>query len=256
MTHTKHNLTLNNICCINKYSELLRLSSFSYEHLNLTAVEIENVFFNRHLLKMHGVNKAGIYVWITPDGRVYVGRSINLYARVRSYFHNVPKYKGVSLIRNYLNKHGFVSMRLILYLFSTYTFNDLVRAEQAFLDFIKPSLNLDKHATTSRFNQPMESKIYEHFKKKRSRPILVFDATTNDLLWTFDTKKDCIRLMKIHYSTLNTCIATNKMYLNYFRFKYSINSNLDAVVKGLENFLKLVQKKRKTINYKTRNKKF
>lgn len=49
---------------------------------------------------------------------------------------------------------------------------------------------------------------------------------------------------------------TNKMYLNYFRFKYSINSNLDAVVKSLENFLKLVQKKRKTINYKTRNTKF
>nr|YP_010437014.1 hypothetical protein NQY40_mgp02 [Ulva meridionalis]UTA96488.1 hypothetical protein [Ulva meridionalis]UTA96548.1 hypothetical protein [Ulva meridionalis]UTA96606.1 hypothetical protein [Ulva meridionalis]UTA96658.1 hypothetical protein [Ulva meridionalis]UTA96710.1 hypothetical protein [Ulva meridionalis] len=90
--------------------------SIPYEQYNLTPIEILNVDNNRNQLKFHGYKRAGIYVWLTPNEKIYVGRSINLYARVRSYFYRIPKYKGASLIRNYLNKHGFNGMRLILFL--------------------------------------------------------------------------------------------------------------------------------------------
>jgi hypothetical protein len=67
--------------------------------------EITDVKNNRHLLKTHGCFATGIYVWLTPGGKMYVGLLcyINLYERVRSYFYKTPKYKGISLIRNYFN---------------------------------------------------------------------------------------------------------------------------------------------------------
>lgn len=61
-------------------------------------IEITDVKNNRNLLKAYGYKKAGIFVWLTPVGKMYVGRSINLYERIRSYFYKTPKYKGVSLI--------------------------------------------------------------------------------------------------------------------------------------------------------------
>lgn len=93
---------------------------------------------------------------------MYVGRSIHLYARIRSYFYKTSKYKGVSLIRNYFNKHGFDSVRLIIFMLpKKYTFNKLVNAGQGFLDCFKPSLNLDSKATPSRYNAPMGSQTYK-----------------------------------------------------------------------------------------------
>ena len=151
----------------NLTTQLLKLSSdlhkspFSipYEQYNLTPIKIVDIYHNRHQLKVHGHKRAGIYLWLTPNPfvcfatkekglkgfkKMYVGRSINLYARVRSYFYRIPKYKGASLIRNYLNKYGFNGVDLILFILpKKYTFNELVNVEQAFLDFFKPALNLD-----------------------------------------------------------------------------------------------------------------
>ena len=152
---------------------------------------------------------------------MYVGRSIHLYARIRSYFYKTSKYKGVSLIRNYFNKHGFDSVRLIIFMLpKKYTFNKLVNAGQGFLDFFKPSLNLDSKATPSRYNAPMGSQTYKQCVKQRSHYIAVFDRTTNQLLWVFQSKQQCTTLMGIHHSTLTKCINTNTAYLG--RFKFSI----------------------------------
>jgi len=105
------------------------LLSFPYEQYNLTPIEIVDIQNNRNQLKINSYKRAGIYLWLAPNEKMYVGRSINLYARVRSYFYRISKYKGVSLIRNYLNKHGFNSVRLVLFILpKKYTFNELVRA--------------------------------------------------------------------------------------------------------------------------------
>jgi hypothetical protein len=231
------------------------LGQFPYKDLNLTPIEITDIKSNRSLLKIHGYKKAGIYVWLMPDKQLYVGRSINLYARIQSYFYRIPKYKGVSKVRNYLNKYGFSSVRLILFIFrEKHTFNELVNAEQTFLDFLKPTLNLDSRATPSRYNQVMQSQTYEKFLKNRSHSVAVFDSITNELLWVFETKQFCIKAMNIHHSTLNKCVNTKATYLNNFRF--SVTDKTNGPYKNLNNFLDLVKEKRKQFkSYKHRNKK-
>lgn len=80
-----------------KLSSDLHKSPFSipYEQYNLTPIKIVDIYYNRHKLKVHGHKRAGIYLWLTPNPKRFkkmsVGRSINLYARVRSYFYRIPK---------------------------------------------------------------------------------------------------------------------------------------------------------------------
>jgi hypothetical protein len=136
---------------------------------------------------------------LTPVGKMYVGRSINLYERIRSYFYKTPKYKGVSLIRNYFNKHGFSQVRLFLSLFRPcvllvhcqYNFNELVNTEQAFLDFFKPALNLDKKATPTRYNAPMSRETWEQFIKQLCHPIAV-SFPTAQLLWVLNRNNNVL----------------------------------------------------------------
>lgn len=241
----------------------LFFDAFPKKH-NLTPIKITDVKNNRNLLKTYGYKKAGIYVWLTPDGKMYVGRSINLYERVRSYFYKTPKYKGVSLIRNYFNKYGFAKTCLILFLLpNEYAFNELVTlafarakgAEQAFLDFLKPTLNLDKKATPTRYNGPMPSETYDQFIKQRSHSVAGFSTNKNQLLWVFKSKQECTTLMGLSHSTLNTCINTNKTYLKSFKFSI-LNNSASPALKNLTIFLDLVKQKCKLFeSYKHRNKK-
>jgi hypothetical protein len=64
-----------------------------YKHFSLTPIEIIDIKNNKYLLKIHGYKKAKVYVWlfIFKDNQMYVGRSVNLYARIRSYFYRIPK---------------------------------------------------------------------------------------------------------------------------------------------------------------------
>jgi len=139
--------------------------------------------------------------------------------------------------------------------------------EQAFLDFFKPGLNLDSKATPSRYNAPMKSKTYKQFVKQRSHSIAVFNKTTNQLLWIFESKQQCTTLMGIHHSTLIKCINTNTTYLNSFKFSVISSNNLLLQEEEKEKpdflkaqnitiFLNLVKQKRKQFeSYKYRNKK-
>lgn len=164
--------------------------------------------------------------------------------------------KGVSLIRNYFNKYGFAKTCLILFLLpNKYDFNELVIAEQAFLDFLKPTLNLDKKATPTRYNAPMSDKTYKQFIKQRSHSIAVFSTNKSQLLWIFKSKQECTILMGISHSTLNTCINTNKTYLKSFKLSI-LNNGACPAIKSLTIFLNLVKQKRKLFeSYKHRNKK-
>lgn len=230
---------------------------FPYKNYNLTLIQIGNVTNNKPLLKTHGYKKAGIYCWLTHD-KMYVGRSINLYSRVRSYSHSTPRNKGIRLIRRYLNKYGLESMRLILFVLpDQYTFNQLVYTEQAFLDYFKPNLNIDKKATSSRYNSVMSNQTYKNFIAKRSHCIDVWDATSGQLLWSFDSKTHCTNKMRIHHTTLNKCIAKNAIYLESFIFSSSdYYNNKHTIIKDINHFLSLVQQKRKQFQlYKLRNKK-
>lgn len=197
-----------------------RVLAFPYKQFNVAApIEITHVKDSRHLLKYHGLKSSGVYVWVTPKGAIYVGRSINLYTRVRSYFYRTPKQKGVSLIRRYLNKYGFDTVDLILFILQpSAEFNTLVKMEQAFLDYLKPELNLDKIPTPSRYNAPMSDPTYRVFRQNRSHTISVTN-TSGQLLCMFESKTDCVNWMRIHHSTLNRLLNTDQKYLNSFLFR-------------------------------------
>lgn len=229
------------------HNEFMRLAAVPYGYLNLSYFDV-NPSWNRKYLRSMSFGKAGIYAWISPCGRAYIGRSINLYSRVRSYYHATPKSKGISLIRNYLNAHGFKHMHLALYLVpQNFNFNQLVALEQAFFDCVKPSLNLDKHATTTKYNAPMGVKTYEQFKAKRSIAVKVYVKNSKgglNLLMSFKDKQTCMRTMRIHHTTLNRLLASGELYLNTFFLSVN-NSEPESKVYDLKKLLKLLAKARK-----------
>ena len=236
----------------------LNMGFINFEkQFKLRRIEISNLKKNNRIyIKSVSENKAGIYIWLTPLNKIYIGRSINLYARIRSYYHSTPKQKGISLIRRYLKKYGFDNMRLILFIVSkkhVHILNDLVNIEQSFLDYFKPDLNLTKIATPT-INDPKYRFTYATFVKQRSHSIAVLDMTSKQLLWVFDSKHSCIKSMQLHHSTLNKCIAFKKHYLSHFYFQLNSNFAKKPAFKNLKVFLDLVKLKRKQCT-KSRNKK-
>lgn len=81
---------------------------------------------------------------------MYVGHSINLYNRISSYFMpSILKTKARRVLR-YLNKYGFSSIKLTIYIMSeNSSLEEVVGLEQHFIDTLKPNLNVDLVASSS-----------------------------------------------------------------------------------------------------------
>lgn len=222
-----------------------------------TYIEIFDPLNNRQKMKKVSQNKAGAYVWVSYNNErlsTYVGRSINLFNRVRSYFY--PSYLCFNTrVYRYFNKHGFNNTKLIIFTMQNYDFNCLVRLEQTLMDVIKPNLNIELVANTTRFDGPMPVSTWNDFIKKRSIAIHVYDVNKHVLLYTFANKENTY-IMKIHHKTLNDCLKHNKPYLNNYLFRLAKNNEHEQPYYDLNTFLKDVQVKRKMhINFKERNKK-
>lgn len=99
---------------------------------------------NRKSFREFSKGRCGVYVWQAAKGNTYVGRSTNLYTRIRSYFlPSVLKRKDQRVIF-FFNKHGFKGVVLhILRLPSCTSIETLINLEQEVLDEIKPRLNVE-----------------------------------------------------------------------------------------------------------------
>ena len=198
---------------------------------------------NRRLFKSFSEKQRGVYIWQAPQNNLYVGRSTNLYIRIRSYFlPSVLKRKDQRVIF-YFNKHGFDGVLLhILKSRSITSMEQLIDLEQTMLSHLKPNLNTELFARNARYAQSFGHS--EESKSKRSQPVMVFNKART-LLYRFKSKQDLFQKMHVNHKTLTQCLQQKKHYLNYFIFKIGI-PNIVPIYSNINDFLDLVDTKHST----------
>lgn len=232
----------------------LQVNFMTYASVNLKALsallqckgfDLEGATFvdpaeNRNPFREFSKGRCGVYVWQAAKGNTYVGRSTNLYTRIRSYFlPSVLKRKDQRVIF-FFNKHGFKGVVLhILRLPSCTSIETLINLEQEVLDEIKPRLNVEPFARSTRYAQPFGHS--EQSKHRRSKPVYVYDKH-GALLLVFKSKQDTLKSMRIHHVSLTKCMQFNYVYLNYFVL--GAHSGETPMYAHLDDFLTLVTTKR------------
>jgi hypothetical protein len=208
-----------------------------------TKILIEDPYNNRDIVLKITKGQKGVYIWETLDGKnIYVGHSINLYNRISSYFMPSILKTKAGRVLIYLNKHGFSSLKLTVFLMHTDTsLNKIIALEQQFIDSLNPNLNLDLIATSSGYHEPMPIEIREKLGKLKGIPVYFYKADDLTLLYVFDSKQYMYNKINIHHNTLDSCINTGSLYLDTFFL--SLDKLEETTYDGLldpEDLIKLV----------------
>lgn len=181
-------------------------------------------FNNRDVILKVAKNQKGIYLWESLDGKhKYVGHSINLYNRISSYFMpSILKTKARRVLR-YLNKYGFIHMKLTIFIMEENSnLEQVIEMEQYFIDYLKPNLNVDLVASSSGYHQPMSQDIRNKLRKLRGTPVYIYKAIDFTLLYIFESKQHMYDSVNIHHNTLNDCIGNGNIYLDTFFFSLDL----------------------------------
>jgi len=181
-------------------------------------VIVENPYENRDTILKVTKKQKGVYIWETLDSKnMYVGHSINLYNRISSYFMpSILNTKARKVLRH-LNKHGFNDIKLTIYIMNIQSsLDEIITLEQHFIDTLKPSLNVNLVASTSRYHEPMTKEMRDRLRKQRGTPVYVYEAESLTLLHVFDSKQYMYNKISIHHKTLQDCLDTGTLYLDYF----------------------------------------
>lgn len=187
-------------------------------------------------------------MWQDKNGTIlYVGHSINLYNRVTFYFMaSILSTKARKVLR-YFNKHGFIGVDLIIYLVhDDCVVDDVIKLEQHFIDFFKPSLNVDPIARGSGYHSPMSEKMREKLRQQRGKAIYVYDNTFQ-LIYVFASKQQMYDCICIHHTTLDKCLSNGVLYLNLLWFSLDlIEESIETDLLTLQGFQKLVEETRQS----------
>lgn len=189
-----------------------------------TKILVDDPFNNRDIILKVTKKQKGVYVWESLEGmHLYVGHSINLYNRISSYFMpSILKTKARRVLR-YLNKHGFRSMKLTIYIMDiNSSLEDVVKLEQHFIDSLKPNLNVDLIASNSGYHEPMSQELREKLRKQRGITIYLYKSEDFTLLYTFESKQHLYDSIGIHHKTLNECLNSGTIYLDTFFFSLDL----------------------------------
>lgn len=164
---------------------------------------------------------------------------------------SILKTKARRVLR-YLNKHGFSNMKLTIYIMDEKSsLEQVVGLEQHFIDSLKPNLNVDLVASSSRYHEPMNPEIRERLRKQRGTPIFVYSADDFTLLYMFESKQYMYDSINIHHNTLNDCIASGTLYLNAFFFSLDlIEESSKTNLLSFDQIKSLVKDKRDVYNIK------
>lgn len=155
-------------------------------------------------------------------------------------------------VLSYLNKHGFTEINLTIYIvdYST-SLEELVKLEQHFIDTLNPNLNVDLVASSSGYHEPMSLEIREKLRKQRGIPIFVYNSNDFTLLYIFDSKQHMYNLINIHHKTLNDCLDSGLVYLNFFFFSLDqIEESSKTELLTLDEIKILVKEKRENYQIK------
>ena len=146
--------------------------------LNNLLTKIEVVYSNADIMKSQIVkdnkNKSGIYLWTNIiSGKTYVGSSINLSQRFKSYFtysHISDPKRSNSLIHRALIKYGYSNFQLEILEYCETTLCQ--QLEQHYIDLLQPEYNILKIAGSSKGFKHTEKalkKIQEFLKKHNAK---------------------------------------------------------------------------------------
>jgi len=179
---------------------------------------VEDPYNNRDIILKITKKQKGVYIWETIDGKtMYVGHSINLYNRISSYFMPSILKTNARRVLRYLNKHGFNNIKLTIYIMDAKSSLDqIVALEQHFIDILNPNLNVDLIASSSGYHEPMSQDMRNKLCKERGTLIYVYDSFTLNLLHIFESKQQMYSSISIHHKTLNNCLDSGTLYLDYF----------------------------------------
>lgn len=101
---------------------------------------------NKSMILMDTKNKIGVYRWVNKvNGNTYVGSSVNLSRRFRTYYDfsylSVRVQKSKSRIYSAILKHGYSNFQLEILEYCTK--EKVISREQYYIDFFKPQYNLN-----------------------------------------------------------------------------------------------------------------
>jgi len=153
----------------------------------------------------------------------------------------------------YLNKDGISNIKLSINIMDIeYSLDQVVALEQHFIDTLSPNLNVDLVAKPQKIycseayrnlankenkgksgvyhwvnilsgesveykNSRVSSQDKEDIlRKERGTPIYIYESETLKLLYIFESKQLMYSSINIHHKTLNDCLDSGILYLNYF----------------------------------------
>ena len=120
-------------------------------------------------------------------------------------------------VLRHLNKHGFNDIKLTIYIMNIQSsLDEIITLEQHFIDTLKPSLNVDLLAIKSGNHKPMAQEMRDRLRKQRGTTIYVYEAKSLTLLHIFDSKQYMYNKISIHHKSLQNCLETGTLYLDYF----------------------------------------
>jgi hypothetical protein len=170
------------------------------------------------------IQAKGVYIFKSSTGYNYVGSSINLFARVTSYFYPSILKSGTRPILRYFNEYGFKDVTLTLHIMdSSSTIQDILELEQYFLDiYFKNTFNLnsDNTASGSGKNYPMSEAAKERLRKERGIAVFMYDMFNATFLISFDSKTFTQLQLNMDHRTLNNCLKNGTLFLDRFLFSY------------------------------------
>lgn len=233
----------------------------------------EDITGDRKNINKVAKNGVGVYIFnCSCDQRsqsnlLYVGSSINLYNRVSSYFMKSILDNADRRVLRYLKSNGFKNVSLSLYIIETVNYHersswrkddhiDIINAkyrsakkaiclEQYFIDKLNPKLNVDLVARGSGHHNPMSLENREYLRKLRGTAFFLYDMYTHSLIYKFLSKQYAYDNLKIHHTTLNSCLENGTLYCE--RFFFSVEPVSDIRYEDLlpiENIEKLMNEQR------------
>jgi hypothetical protein len=155
-------------------------------------------------------------------------------------------------VLKYFNKYGFIEINLTIHIVNYSTsLEELIKLEQHFIDTLNPKLNIDLIASGSGTHQPMSLENRRILRKQRGTPVYIYDSSNFSLLYIFDSKQHMNNSISIHHNTLNDCLDSGLVYLDFFFFSLDqIEESFNINLLTLDEIKALVKEKRDSYQIK------
>ena len=194
----------------------------------LTKIEVtySNVDLMKSKIIKENISKSGVYLFTNLiSGKTYVGSSVNLHQRFRSYFtysHISNTKRSNSLIHRALIKYGYSNFQLEII---EYCESKLCRdREQYYLDLLQPEYNILKIAGSSKgFKHSDETlkKMQVFLKKNNAKKRLAVQITDIETTITQDFESIVATASALNTNEKNVRFAEkyNKLLLKRYNVK-------------------------------------